>query len=532
MLDFLLGRRHVLLSIAISAWLSPAAVPAIEVKANAKVPARIHAPATRLGGVLPSGLGGRAAPGASLSAPVLKPLSTLPAPGAAPAARSVPEPLSQQLPAAQFSAVPAARPEAPAAAMPGQAPAGRESADEAFDPKVPEGGAAQAAGSQMGQRVQGGTAYRQLLQSLPAQIAAKELSSAPDSYRAELAKKQAPKVALGGIISEKGSSAIVFEGQLGGIAVAVKTYRSPGRSDGWNSDMGYFKQELRKAGLLDKILGPAGMAPKVFGEVDIGPQGNPSFAMEKIHGRLSDELTPAQAETLITSESMRQVVRAIERLNAKGLGGRDSPQPMILTEDQVIHGVLKKAGDVVFMDAAALMTRERRSSWFTPQEAAEELAYYKAQARRLRAEYPDVPMESMVLPDDVRAALRVEARAMVERALASAPARYFLNSEPAARVAANGSGDSAASVEAMHRVAAEAAKGQARYIIDVRSGKASPMQGVDSVDMHAGPHQIIVQRGVGKIEWTVLSSDPGLSMSRVRALLPRLTSDLPALPAP
>ena len=59
----------------------------------------------------------------------------------------------------------------------------------------------------------------------------------------------------------------------------------------------------------------------------------------------------------------------------------------------------------------------------------------------------------------------------------------------------NVSGESAASQEAISRVASEKAKGIKRVKIDTRSGAEMPLIGVDAVDVKPGPHDVIVQRG-------------------------------------
>lgn len=68
----------------------------------------------------------------------------------------------------------------------------------------------------------------------------------------------------------------------------------------------------------------------------------------------------------------------------------------------------------------------------------------------------------------------------------------------------NASGESSASMEAISRVEQERSSGQHRVLIE-RDGTARPLIGVDAVDTHARPGQVIVQRGVGRNEWTILS---------------------------
>jgi hypothetical protein len=58
----------------------------------------------------------------------------------------------------------------------------------------------------------------------------------------------------------------------------------------------------------------------------------------------------------------------------------------------------------------------------------------------------------------------------------------------------NGSGESAASMEAINRTASEKAQGIKRVRIDTRSGNEMPLFGTDAVDAKAGPYDVIVQR--------------------------------------
>lgn len=57
----------------------------------------------------------------------------------------------------------------------------------------------------------------------------------------------------------------------------------------------------------------------------------------------------------------------------------------------------------------------------------------------------------------------------------------------------NGSGESAASQEAINRVASEKANGIKRYRVDSRSGNRTPLIGVESVDQQAGPYEHIIE---------------------------------------
>ncbi len=78
----------------------------------------------------------------------------------------------------------------------------------------------------------------------------------------------------------------------------------------------------------------------------------------------------------------------------------------------------------------------------------------------------------------------------------------------------NASGDSSASAEAISRVQQEKAAGQDRFVIDL-DDTVTPLTGVDAVDARARKGQVIVQRGIGKDEYTVLDRG-GLSASQAK----------------
>lgn len=73
----------------------------------------------------------------------------------------------------------------------------------------------------------------------------------------------------------------------------------------------------------------------------------------------------------------------------------------------------------------------------------------------------------------------------------------------------NASGESRASAEAISRVAKEKALGQDRFLI--RGNDVIPLTGVDAVDTFAKKGEVIVQRNIGKEDWTVLDSDPTIN---------------------
>jgi len=78
----------------------------------------------------------------------------------------------------------------------------------------------------------------------------------------------------------------------------------------------------------------------------------------------------------------------------------------------------------------------------------------------------------------------------------------------------NASGESAAGMEAQSRLAQERAAGQVCLMVD-KSGAVRPLIGVDAVDTKARAGQVILQRGVGAKEWTVLSQGDDVKASAV-----------------
>lgn len=82
----------------------------------------------------------------------------------------------------------------------------------------------------------------------------------------------------------------------------------------------------------------------------------------------------------------------------------------------------------------------------------------------------------------------------------------------------NASGESEASLEAINRVKEEKELGRTRLLLD-KDGTVRPLEGVQAVDTFARDGQVIVQRGVGNKEWTVISSDPKLSNELIEGRL-------------
>lgn len=94
----------------------------------------------------------------------------------------------------------------------------------------------------------------------------------------------------------------------------------------------------------------------------------------------------------------------------------------------------------------------------------------------------------------------------------------------------NGSGDSSASIEAINRRRDDKAEGRVRALID-RDGSVRALLGVDAVDTHARAGQVIVQRGVGRDRWTVLSQGNDVSRELAAGRLNRAMAELEALGA-
>lgn len=82
----------------------------------------------------------------------------------------------------------------------------------------------------------------------------------------------------------------------------------------------------------------------------------------------------------------------------------------------------------------------------------------------------------------------------------------------------NASGESAASLEAIGRVAEEKALGRIRVLID-RDGTVRPLTGVDAVDARAREGQIIVQKNIGTEPWTVIDRDSALPKTQLQGRL-------------
>lgn len=153
------------------------------------------------------------------------------------------------------------------------------------------------------------------------------------------------------------------------------------------------------------------------------------------------------------------------------------------------------------------------------------LSRYVADARRQTTDAGLFGNEDQVTPQ------RVLDNILSSRAAANAPNQTGLFDAAESPATNNASGESAASVEAINRSRDERAAGQDRMLID-RDGSVRSLAGVDAVDTVARDGQVIVQRGVGKSDWTVLSSGQDMSESvvagKVNRARPALDGDVEA----
>lgn len=97
---------------------------------------------------------------------------------------------------------------------------------------------------------------------------------------------------------------------------------------------------------------------------------------------------------------------------------------------------------------------------------------------------------------------------------------------PTGEVEVNGSGESSASLEAIRRGEEEALRERQRFVVD-RFGNVREISGVDAVDAIAGKGEVIVQRGIGREEFTVLSQDQKLTPTQVKLKVNRIKSNFP-----
>lgn len=95
---------------------------------------------------------------------------------------------------------------------------------------------------------------------------------------------------------------------------------------------------------------------------------------------------------------------------------------------------------------------------------------------------------SAIHPDFLRRAQEIKTQMLAEQA-APTPTRYE------AQLIPNGSGESAASVEAINRLSSEKAAGTRRVVVDTRSGVERPLLGTDAVDYQPKQYESVEFRG-------------------------------------
>ena len=84
----------------------------------------------------------------------------------------------------------------------------------------------------------------------------------------------------------------------------------------------------------------------------------------------------------------------------------------------------------------------------------------------------------------------------------------------------HGPDDLGVSPEATRRVKSEKAKGQHRYVYDYMRHKARPLTGPNAVDYVAQAGEVVLQEGVGKDKFTVLSAgDKALGKDRLAGIM-------------
>jgi hypothetical protein len=129
-------------------------------------------------------------------------------------------------------------------------------------------------------------------------------------------------------------------------------------------------------------------------------------------------------------------------------------------------------------------------------KAAPEIDWNKPYGPKKADFHAEVPQENMGFDFTPAKDYGNAARADVERRMGGPLPRGQAERRGGAPggVTPNGSGESAASMEAINRVASEKKGGVKRVRIDTRSGNEMPLIGTDAVDAQAGPYDVIVQR--------------------------------------
>ncbi len=164
-----------------------------------------------------------------------------------------------------------------------------------------------------------------------------------------------------------GSSAGVFRGEVmvDGVPteVAVKVFRDPTAHDtdaglttaDWTRLLGIAQREVNAFRTLSemRVTLPDGrevtLGPAVHGFVEV--DGNIAVAMDRIHGRSIDEMTPSEIQAHVTPDTYDQLRVMWDAVTDSGHDIQDF-QFAVLTRDQVIGGVQRQAGDVVIFDVS------------------------------------------------------------------------------------------------------------------------------------------------------------------------------------
>jgi len=182
----------------------------------------------------------------------------------------------------------------------------------------------------------------------------------------------------------------------------------------------------------------------------------------------------------------RAYTEAIKNLASEGRYRPDLVQNLIdhpATSDQVKQAAREVQGAFHEEMKNTAYPENRVVDPVLPEKAREQLA---------------TPEGKSLLPDDT--ALRTQINHELDKALAEGkidPKQHEANVIPEPPVN-NASGESAASVEALNRVASEKRLGQDRVMVDARTGKETPLIGVDAVDLTAKPNSIMIETGKGK----------------------------------
>ncbi len=178
-----------------------------------------------------------------------------------------------------------------------------------------------------------------------------------------------------------GSSAGVFRGEVlvnGQPAeVAIKLYRDPPGATHdqpatparWRRMIRYAQEEVNSLRTLSEIRVNLPDEHGVMREVPLGPavigfvqvDGNPAIAMERVQGRAIDELTPSEIRRFVTPRTYEQLRTMWDALHRAGYDIGDF-QFAVLTSDQRVNGVQRRAGEIVFWDAGGLAPLARNMS--------------------------------------------------------------------------------------------------------------------------------------------------------------------------